>query len=215
MVAREYLPAIRKAIEVNEGAKPYELGFAQKGDSGASFGVMQGDMHAQDDAWNTMREILATAGVDQSTINRLMPVFKLAWPHGNRLSNEDTALVNGALASPTGRPLVDAMDERIMAGILKDVDRCIAAASARKVAIAPVSLLYLALWINMSGPPTKLLTWLGGTAVAGFPPPAPPPTVGSDQLGAYLKASKFFQENAKNFKHFTDSAAEGAKLLPA
>ena len=215
MVAREFLPAIRKAIEVNEGGKPYALGFAKKANSGASFGVMQGDMHVQPDARDTMRRVLAAGGVAQAAIDRLVTALTPALPNGNPLSDEDTALVNGALSSATGRPLVDAMDERIMAGILKGVDGCIAAASARNVAIAPLALLYIAPWINMTGAPTTLRKWLGGTMVDGFPQPPAPPIVSGDQLAAYLQASKYFRDNPKNFKHFTESVNAGAKLLPA
>jgi hypothetical protein len=215
MVAQQFIPAIRETIRANEGGESYALGFAQKGDSGASFGVMQGDMHVQPDARDTMNNILAAAGVDQATIDRLMALFKLAWPDGSKFPAEEKALANAALNSAAGRPLVDAMDTRIMAGILKGVDGCIAAASARNVAIEPLALLYIAPWINMTGAPSTLKKWLGGTTVDGYPPPPLPPSVGGDQLAAYLKASKYFRENPRNFTHFTESVKAGAKLLPA
>jgi hypothetical protein len=105
------------------------------------------------------------------------------------------------------------MDMRILQGVLDDVDGCIAAAAPRTV--APLALLYIAPWINMTGAPTTLKKWLGGTAIDGYPAPPAPPEVQGDQMEGYLKATKFFRENPKNFKHFSDCVALGAKLLPA
>jgi len=118
------LPALRATIRENEiGAKsPYELEFAQKGQSGASFGFMQGDMHVQKDARDTMVAVLTAAGVAPAKITQLMTALTPALPKGNPLNAADAKLVNDALNSATGRPLVDAMDQRIFQGIAKDVD---------------------------------------------------------------------------------------------
>lgn len=213
MVAAQFLPAIRKTIEVNEGGDAYQLGFAKKANSGASFGVMQGDMHVQSDARDTMRRVLAAAGAAPDRIDRIVTALTPALPGGNPLSGPDTDFVNAALASAAGRPLVDAMDTRIMGDLLKGVDACIAAAQTRRLAVDPRALLYIAPWINMTGPPDGLISWFEGEEVRGLAPPAPP-EVGVDDMERYLKASKYFRENPRNFAHFEESVAAGAKLLP-
>lgn len=215
MVAQNLIPAIQKTVYANEGGEPYKLSYAKKGSSGASFGYMQSDMHMRSDARDAMRKVLAAAGADQATVDRLVAALTPALPNGSPLSKQDADFVDAALSSNAGKALVDAQDALILNGVLDDVDGCIAAAAARNLTIAPLALLYIAPWINMTGAPTTLKKWLGGTPVDGYPaPPAPPEALGA-QLEAYLKATKFFRENPKNFKHFSDCVALGAKLLPA
>ena len=65
------------------------------------------------------------------------------------------------------------MDTTILANVYDALDACIARAAAAGTTIAPKALIYMALWINMTGPPTSLLVWLGGGMPALRRPVAP------------------------------------------
>jgi hypothetical protein len=215
MVDKSLLPAIRETIKQNEiGSRtPYELSYALKGKSGASFGFMQGDTNAQSLARTTLTNVLSAAGASQTAITRIMTAVSRALPNGNPLSADDTKLANSALASAAGKKLVDAMDMQILSGVLSDVDVCIAAGLSRKVTIDPLALLYIAPWINMSGAPSLLKTWLAGAPALGLQPPSPP-NVTAEEMETYLQATAYFQANPKNFVHYRECVALGAKLLP-
>jgi len=113
MVDQALLPAIDATIRQNEigNGSPYQLSFACKGKSGASFGFMQGDTNVSSLARNTLTQVLAAAGVDQATSARILAALSCALPNGNPLSGPDTALVNNALSSAAGQPIVDAMEQ--------------------------------------------------------------------------------------------------------
>lgn len=132
-------------------------------------------------------------------------------PSGNPLSPDETALANGALASALGRPIVDQMDGQLMQTVLKGIDSCIAASGARP--IDPTAQLYIALWVNMTGAPTSLAKWLGGTEVAGLTPPDGA-SVSPGDLETYLQAQTYFRNNPRNFPHVQASVGAGAALLP-
>ena len=69
------LPAFLEAFHVNEiGSKsPFEILFAAKGQSGGSFGAMQGDLAAgQKNVTKTFRDCLAAAGVPKAKIDSLI-----------------------------------------------------------------------------------------------------------------------------------------------
>src|SRR5690348_7590108 len=76
------------------------------------------------------------------------------------LNSTERAQVNNALASDSGRPLVDAMDEIIFRNVCKELDKCVASAESVGRVIDPEAQIYMLLWINMSGAPTELLNWL-------------------------------------------------------
>lgn len=198
-------PAFLEAFRVNEiGAKsPYEILFAAKGQSGGSFGAMQGDLAAgQPNVTKTFHDCLAAAGISEGKIASLTSRLA-AHVTSNPLSAADTKLVNDALFA--SKALVDAMDEKILEGVFDDLDECIDTASKAGRSIDPEAQLYIAMWINMTGPPTKLLTWLKGN---------PNTVVDVPAIQAYLKATKYFVENKKNWAHMVESADAGAKLLP-
>jgi hypothetical protein len=209
-------PALRAALRMHEigNESPYRLFFAAKGKSGASFGFVQGDLAAgQPEVQRTFREVLTAAGVGHDVITdiaRRLSVHLIA----NPLSPAETKQVNDALLA--GRASVDAMDEAILAKIYAGVDTCIARAAQAGRSVAPKALLYMAMWINMTGPPSKLLVWLDGrdpqlrSAVA---PPGNPVDVPA--VEAYLLATDYYTENRRNFAHMQESAAAGALKLPA
>jgi hypothetical protein len=215
MVAPQFVPAIRETIKQNEigNETPYVLSYARKGKSGASFGFMQGDTNAQGLARDTLKKVLAAVRASAATIARILAAVSRPLPDGNPLSAADTKLANDALASAAGKKLVDAMDAQIFQQVLNGVDACIAAAAGRKVTIDPLALLFIAPWINMTGPPSLLKIWLAGGTALGLQPPAPP-NVTAEEMEAYLQATSYFQTNPKNFTHYKECVAKGAKLLP-
>lgn len=215
MVDATFLPAIREAIKQNElgNVSPYCLSYARFGQSGASFGIFQGDTNVNATARDVLRQVLEAAGADAITVGRILAALSKPLPNGNPLSPADTTLANAALASERGKALVDAMDAGLLNVVLGHVDRCIAAAAKKAWAIVPVALLYIALWTNMTGAPDMLCKWLSGTAVMGIEPPAGPNVTQAD-IERYLQGTSYFHAHPRNFKHMQDSVAAGAKLLP-
>lgn len=209
-------PGLRTALRLHEiGDKsPYQLFFAGKGKSGGSFGFMQGDLAAgQADVKATFRAVLAGAGVPQAKATALEAALSV---HviSNPLSTADTKLVNTALASPQGRAKVDAMDEGILADIYGHLDKCLATAKAAGRVIEPKAQLYMAMWINMSGPPTILLNWLAGKSVAmAKPVPKAASTVTGEAMETYLAATAYYTENPGNMPHLLHCAAAGVAAL--
>jgi hypothetical protein len=193
MVNQIYLPAIKATIRENEigNASPYILSFAKLGNSGSSFGFMQGDTNASQLARTTLTNILTRSGADQATVDRILDALSRPLPDGNPLSEADLDTVNAALNLPEGRALVDDMDDKLLADVLAGVDACLAVAAIRNLVIAPLALLYIAPWVNMSGPPNLMKAWLAGAAVHGVPPPSPPEVEGSD-IATYLQAMSYF-----------------------
>lgn len=209
-------PALRAALRWNEiGAdSPYRLYFAGKGKSGASFGFMQGDMAAgQAIVQGTFQRALADAGVSASVVSSLakrLSVHMIADP----LSPGERDMVNAALLAGRGR--VDAMDEAILQDVYGALDTCAAAAAGAGSIVAPSGLIYMALWVNMAGRPTKLLTWLQGSDPGlAWPMPQPPGRLfDGGAMEAYLQATSYFLENPGNFPHTQEAAMAGLALLP-
>jgi hypothetical protein len=213
MVDTALFPAIRAAIKQNElgNASPYCLSYARLGQSGASFGIFQGDTNVNPLARSTLTDVLNAAGIDNATVAGIMAAVSRALPDGCPLSSADSALADDALAGALGQPIVDQMDDQLMQTVLKGIDSCIAASDARPV--DPAAQLYIALWVNMTGAPTSLAKWLGGTEVAGLAPPDGA-SVGAEDLESYLQANTYFRNNPRNFPHMQSSVAAGAALLP-
>ncbi|MDO9710743.1 tlde1 domain-containing protein [Paracraurococcus lichenis] len=214
MPAESLKPALRAALRAHEIGKqsPYRLFFAAKGKSGASFGFMQGDLAAgQARAQATFRQAMARAGLPSAVIDSL--VRRLSVPLiTNPLDKAETEMVNAALLA--GRDLVDAMDEDILQEVYDRLDTCLSKARAAGRSIDPEAQVYIALWINMTGTPTKLLAWLAGQDPGLMTPvPQPGTVVDRDAIRAYLKATNYFSENPKNFAHMEESVAAGTALL--
>jgi hypothetical protein len=212
------MPAIKAALRANEigNGDPYKLSFALLGSSGASFGIFQADTAANRNALSTLRSILVAATMPIGQINNILAVLGVPCPT-DPLHPEDEAAVNAALASAQGRALVDAMDARTLAVIGADLDLANAAAAKSENSINGEAQLAVCLWCNMSGPPSLLLTWLGGAAVtetgATVAPPGNPVTL--DDMQRYLSRSSFFAAHPRNWAHFAASVAAGVELLPA
>jgi hypothetical protein len=214
MPKEDIKPGLRTALRLHEigNASPYRLFFAGKGTSGASFGFMQGDLNAgQQDVTAAFRNAMSAAGMSDGTIDDLLSRLAVHLLD-NPLSPDETQRVNAALLASKIR--VDAMDEGILQDIYAQLDRCIATAQQANRQIAPKALIYMALWINMTGPPTKLLTWLkGGNPGLVVPLPAPGNIVEGPDMERYLRATSYYTENPGNLHHMLDSAAKGAAVL--
>ena len=210
-----YKPALRTTLRVHEigRASPYQLFFAGKAKSGASFGFMQGDLAArQPVVQRTFHQALAEAGVNEADINDLAARLSVHLID-NPLSPAESATVNGALARSS--TLVDAMDEAILGGVYGGLDICLRQASQHARDLAPIAQLYIAMWINMSGPPSKILTWIGGQDPGLRQPIAPAPRlIDQPAIESYMLATDYYVENPRNFRHMQESAAAGAAVLP-
>jgi hypothetical protein len=207
--------ALRIAMRFNEIGTdtPYKLSFAGKAKSGGSFGFTQGDLASGPSiVKDTFADVLAAAGIADNNLTGRLSVHVTR----NPLSDAETAQVNAALNSETGQRLVDAMDEAIFAEARENLDQCITAAAGGSPprTIEPVAQIYMLLWTNMTGPPTKLLDWLGGLDVTmERTVSAPGPMVGVADIENYLLASEFFTRNPRNFPHLRQSVAAGAAVL--
>jgi hypothetical protein len=215
MPEERYKPALRQALQFHEiGDKsPYQLFFAAKGKSGASFGFMQGDLAAQQPiVQRTFHQCLSTSGFTEDEINSLARQLSVHLIR-NPLSREETERVNAALDAH--RDLVNAMDDTILMGVYSGLDKCLAAATNAHRTIQPRAQLYIAMWINMSGPPSKMLEWLAGhDPQLGVRVDPPGPEVDVPAVQGYLKATSYYRENPRNFAHLEESANAGATKLP-
>jgi hypothetical protein len=209
-------PALAEALRHHEIggdiALAYRLSFAGKGNSGASFGVMQGDLAAgRPEAKKAFLAALAAAKVPQERIDAITSVLHDRPHKANPLSEAETRLVNHALAA--SKPIVDEMDAAIAAEVYADLDKVTAAAAAAGRTIEPKALLYLANWINMTGRPTTLLKWVTGEPIAAIPRVGP--VIDEASVQAYLLAQKYYRENPAVWPHMVKSVAKGARLIEA
>ena len=207
-------PAIHAALRMHEiGTQtPYKLLFAGKGRSGASFGAMQGDLAAgQPVVHTTFTKSMTAAGIVAATIASLLQRLSVHLLE-NPLSPAERDEVDAALAASSG--LVDAMDEAILAEIYADLDVCISHATAGRRTMDPEAQILAAMWINMTGPPTKLLTWIdGGSPALATPVPAPGRVIDAAAMEVYLHATDYYTTNPQNFSHLMESLAAGVGRL--
>ena len=214
MVDKTLLKAITETIRQNEigNASPYHLGFAKLGKSGASFGFMQGDTNVSALARITLRNVLTADNVDGASADRLVAALSKPLPDGNPLSTEDTHILEQSLQSPGGRAAVDAMDAKLLTDVLTSLDQFLNAAKSESLGVDPIVSLYAAPWINMSGPPTLMISWLRGSAVHGVAPPIE--TVHESDIAAYLQATSYFSAHPRNYRHFHECVLIGEQYLP-
>lgn len=215
MVESNLIPAIKEAVKQNEigNQSPYKLSYARLGVSGASFGVFQGDTNVSDTARQTLRKALQADGVSDNTVARIMSLLSQRLPNGNPLSPDDTEVADSALSAETGKALVDAMDNGLFMIVMRDLNACVAAAQSKNFLIEPTALLYMAVWVNMTGPPTVLTKFLEGSSESGVLPPVGP-TVTAQDMQTYLHASRYFILHPRNFLHLQASVEAAVPLLP-
>ena len=215
MVDSSLVPAIRAAIKQNEigTGSPYCLSYACLGASGASFGIFQGDTNVNHVARSTLVQALQSAGASADAITRIIAAVSQPCPRGNPLTPPDTDLANSALESSAGRALVDGMDATLLNIVLNELDTSVVAAASRSCTIDPTALLYIALWVNMTGAPDTLNKWLAGAQELGLVPPVGP-VIPQQSLQNYLHASTYFLLHPKNFVHMQASVEAAVPLLP-
>jgi hypothetical protein len=172
---------------------------------------MQGDLAAERPvAKKVFLAALAAGDVPEDKVDTITTIL-FGRPHKtNPLSEADTRLVEDALAA--SKPLVDAMDAMIAAEVLADLDKVITAAASAGRIVEATALLYIANWINMTGPPTTLLRWVAGEPVGSVPVAAP--VIDEAAIQSYLLAQKYYRENPDTWPHMVRSVAKGAQLLP-
>lgn len=205
--------AITAAVRANElgQASPYRLSYAGTAKSGASFGALQGDVSANADARATLTAILAPSTPEQRA-RWLDPLSKPC--ARSPFDAVADATINGMIASPAGRALTDAMDQRLERAVFLGVEQCEAASGHH--GIEDDALIGCALWINMSGMPTTLLHWLAAFTRE----------VGAADVVGYLKATDYFRvppgpETAiclakkRHWAHFAASWEVGTNVLDA
>ena len=92
-----------------------------------------------------------------------------------------------------------------------DLDACTTRAAAANRTIAPKALIYMALWINMTGYPSMLLSWLGGRtpALDRAVPPAGQVVDGA-AMEAYFGGPDYFIRNPRNLPRMLQCAAAAA-----
>ena len=201
-------PALRTALRFHEigDRTPYEISFARKANSGGSFGFMQGDLAAgQPIAHSTFRQAMSAAGIAGASIDDLERRLSQKGIGPNVITLGETQQINAALLA--GKALVDNIDKDILSKVYGGLDTCIASAAGANRTIAPITQLYVAMWINMTGPPDKILDFLKG--------PVPDNPVSEDDIQTYLMASKYYTEHPGNFPHMVESAQKGAAELPS
>lgn len=201
----------------NQPAVAYRLSFARIGVSGGSYGYLQNDAHSNPAALHTLDLILQGALVPVAQRGRILGELRNPAP-SNPLSATDLAAVNAAINSTQGRALVDEMDAKTLAGLLAEVDRCIAAVSEQSAVIARAALIGMALWINQSGEPTRLLQWLGGAHVTIQGRIVPPVKRGDviDEAAwlSYFGAIPFVVEHPNQLPRMVEAINVGLSALP-
>jgi hypothetical protein len=173
---------------------------------------MQGDLAAgQQETREAFCSCLAHANYTEAEIQSVLAELSVRCPI-NPLSTEETDRINAALQA--GKSTVDAMDEVIFEKVEQQVDHCVAIAESTARTISDEALIYIALWINMTGAPTELLRWLRGEQprIQHEPAPADNP-VTANAIQGYLTASYYYSENPNNFAHMRECVAEGVKAL--
>jgi hypothetical protein len=161
---------------------------------------------------DALESILEDAGLPADQVARIIKLVGKPCKE-DPLDPVDAEAANNALSSADGKKAVDSLDEKRLKTICGYLDLAV---GASKNPIEGKAQLGICMWCNMTEKPTTMLTWLGGSAVqepgGKVDPPGNP--VSFDDLTRLLKFTTYFTNHPGNWKHFADSAEEGAKLLP-
>lgn len=202
---------VRAALRFNEigDASPYRLSFAGKGNSGGSFGAFQNDCYASSGPRQVLWRALVNVGARRADDITAAASRKC---EASPLSPADQSTADEALAADCNRPLVDALDERTFAVVLRELGTSIDAAATAGLTVEPGAACAIACWANMTGEPATLNTWLGGQAVkfSGGSPSCPAgPVVTQEDVLRYLAATAFFAGRPHNLEHLRAAIAAG------
>jgi hypothetical protein len=207
---------VKLAIQNNEIglASPYVISFAGKGQSGGSFGAMQGDLAVgQKFVVDAFRGALETAGVSGDQIGGILGQLCVHCAK-NPLTLAVTTKVNEALKESSAQ--VDKMDDSLLDEIYASLRACLEAAQSSGRAIDREALLYMGAWINMSGPPTTLLAWLkGDTASLYAALKGAPAIVTGSAIRDYLSATRYFAAHPQNLQRLQSCVTAALKNLRA
>jgi hypothetical protein len=197
----------------------YSLSFARIGQSGASFGPLQADCHADPAALTAIEQILRAAKVPTAQLGRMLWQLREAMPHGWPGMPGDLVTINTAIGSTQGRAIVDQLMQTILDGLCVQLDRCVAAAAENGSIISPDALIGMAIWINQDGPPTVLIDWLRGAAVTLGGAEVPDANAGGvvdlPNWLEYYEHIPFVQQHANQKPALLDAIQIGVKALGA
>jgi hypothetical protein len=199
-------------------AVAYRLSFARIGASGASFGRLQADCHADPEARATLGRILKEAGMASDRSATILGWLALRMPQGWIGAPADLRDIDTAIAAPAGRAIVDAQDTALLDGALLQLQHCRQSAARNGSTIADDAALAICLWTNQAGPPTALRLWLSGeTVTLGGRDLAPLPrgtAVTLDRLiAAYLQHVPFEARYPAQLAALREAVAAGLQAL--
>lgn len=202
----DFNEALRVALKANELGEgdPYKLNFAGLANSGASFGVFQNDTAANASALETVRQALEAAKAPIDVVGRALGI--LHRPCTAAAFNPRDGLLdrcNASLASGAGRVLVDQLDEITFKTVLKRLEMADAAVGSIK-ALTSGARIAVGLWVNMTGEPTSLLSFVTTQPPGGIP---------LFVIMGYLMKTKFFSAHPQNAEHFEASVQAGLNIL--
>ena len=208
------IACLKTALRAHEIGRdsPYRISFASKGNSGASFGYMQGDLAAgQTEARTAFMTCLTKAGFSKNETDGVMSKLSVHCA-SNPLTPEETRRIDSALKASSD--VVDEMDDSIFAAVQKDLDECVATAKIHGRSISTEALVYMMLWINMTGRPSSLLKWLSEQEPKlAKKISLAPHLVNGQAMVEYLAATKYYSENPKSFRHMQQCVATGMKKM--
>jgi len=179
---------IREVLTGSEGAagKVYKLSFAEKGQSGASFGLFQNDIAANSTARNTFRDILLHYEINGARVfsdAKVEIIITAAAQKGvtqadfkaNIEGTETRNQVNQALDSAYGHTHIDAQDNIALQTATNYTVSLLSTLNSSTAVYGPGCLTYInpdpvtlgaaVAWINMTGAPNLLTDYLAGKAV--------------------------------------------------
>ena len=131
-MTQEQKDHIINAVKKNEGGG-YFAGFAQKGDSGLTFGAMQNDVRTNPNATPVFLDILNhyAAENDPNGSISVKNIVAIAGTQGVKRSDfspEELNFINSALSSDYGKTKTDAMDKITSDALIESIDKAILAA---------------------------------------------------------------------------------------
>lgn len=190
---------------------PYALRFGGEGRTGACFGLFQSDCAAYKTAHECLIDIMHACHLPVGQIARIGDILRHSTDR-NPLSPSDTAALGAALASPIGRSLIDRHDAHTFETINRHVARVLDQAERAKRHMTRDAILYAALWIHVTGSPTRLCRWIAAYPVAcidgtSIPPIPEQGDITGAMLCLYLKASCYIRENPENLDRFSRAVA--------
>lgn len=192
---------VKAAIRANEigSADIYRLSWAGKGNSGASIGLFQTDLAANSSARAAIWKVLISdgfSGNDATAITSRLSSAQIESPFAADVAVQ----IDAALHTSYGMAVVDGMDASAFSRVLQFLvplpSMTVGAACAAGC------------WINMTGPPFRLRSWLQGTPDIGLDIPFSglSPVTLSDMY-VYLGQCDFYVKNPRNFDHLKVSIA--------